>query len=329
FIEGLFEHDKVIACSKDRSTQYQILALAAGYSADVIQDYENARLFHVKLVKDCFQECVMTQEEFVGKVYCIEVLSHAFYIRSNGMTSWTGNSSRHGQKGTVGMMYRQEDMPFTKDGIVPDIIINPHAIPSRMTIAQLMECIMGKACSAIGATGDASPFSGITVENIADALESCGLNRYGNEVMYNSRTGEQMDTSIFIGPTYYQRLKHMVYDKIHSRSNNGPIVGHTRQPAEGRAREGGLRIGEMETECLWAYGSSSFLKERFMECSDNYRVFVCKKCEMIANVNPDIGLYSCKACKNTTHFAQIRIPYACKLLTQEVQTMGIGTRFKV
>ena len=127
-------------------------------------------------------------------------------------------SSRHGQKGTIGMVYRQEDMPYTKDGVVPDIIVNPHAIPSRMTIAQLIECIMGKSCALLGRHGDATPFTNMSVEEIGDILEKHGgFQRYGNEVMYNGRTGEQLKTTIFIGPTYYQRLKHMVRDKIHSR----------------------------------------------------------------------------------------------------------------
>jgi len=235
-------------------------------------------------------------------------------------------SSRHGQKGTMGMMYAQQDMPFTSEGLVPDIIINPNAIPSRMTIGQLMECIMGKACCGVGAFGDATPFTGVTVDDIAKQLAACGMEERGNEVMYNSRTGDQIQTAIFVGPTYYQRLKHMVDDKIHSRSNNGPVVMLTRQPAEGRARDGGLRLGEMEIECNWAHGIMHFLKERFMECSDNYRVFVCKKCGMMSVVNPEHNIYSCKACNNTTNFAEIRIPYACKLLFQEIQAMGIGTK---
>jgi DNA-directed RNA polymerase beta subunit len=236
-------------------------------------------------------------------------------------------SSRHGQKGTCGMMYRQEDMPFTSDGLVPDIIVNPHAIPSRMTIGQLMECIMGKACAHLGTHANATAFNGVNVESIADILEKCGMERYGNEIMYNSRTGEQIHTEIFIGPTYYQRLKHMVQDKVHSRSSNGPIILLTRQPHEGRARDGGLRLGEMEVECHWAHGIMQFLKERFMECSDNYRVFVCKKCGLIANVNPEKNVYHCKNCKNINEFSEVRIPYACKLLSQEVQTMSIGMRF--
>jgi DNA-directed RNA polymerase beta subunit len=238
-------------------------------------------------------------------------------------------SSKHGQKGTVGILYRQEDMPFTKNGLVPDIIINPHAIPSRMTIAQLMECLLSKSCVVKGEYGDATPFTDMTVEDIAQELEHNGLERYGNELMYNCRTGEQIDTQIYIGPTFYQRLKHMTCDKVHSRGNAGPIVLLTRQPAEGRAREGGLRIGEMELDSCLGHSVMSFLKERFMESSDNYRVFVCRKCGMMANVNPDRGIYGCKPCKNTSAFAEIRIPYAAKLLFQEMGTMSIATRFLV
>ena len=236
-------------------------------------------------------------------------------------------SARSAQKGTIGMTYRQEDMPFTKDGIVPDLIMNPHAIPSRMTIGQLLECIIGKACVNMGSYADATPFNEVSVEDIADILELHGMERYGNEVMYDPRTGEQMMTNIFIGPTFYQKLKHMTADKVHSRNSSGPIVLLTRQPAEGRARDGGLRVGEMEQEGLWGHGIFQFLKERLMECSDNYRVFVCKNCGNIATVNPEKGIHCCKNCKNINKFGEVRIPYACKLLFQEVQTMGIGTKF--
>jgi len=236
-------------------------------------------------------------------------------------------ASRSAQKGSIGMIYDHQDMPFTKDGIVPDIIINPHAIPSRMTMAQLMECIMGKVSCYLGAEGDATPFNSCGVENIARLLEKTGLERYGNEIMYNGRTGEQIKTEIFIGPTYYQRLKHMVADKIHSRGNNGPIVMLTRQCSEGRARGGGLRLGEMERDCFIGHGTASFLKEKMLDCADNYRVFICKECGMIANVNPDKNIYKCNYCKNATNIVQIRIPYAFKLLTQELYTMNVVMRY--
>jgi len=237
-------------------------------------------------------------------------------------------SSNHAQKGSIGIMYSQEDLPYTKEGLVPDIIINPHAIPSRMTIAQLIETIMGKACANLGTVGNATPFTSISVNDICNILANdCKLEPHGNQLMYNSRTGEQMKTSIFIGPTYYQRLKHMVCDKIHSRNSNGPVVLLTRQPAEGRARDGGLRLGEMEVECNWGHGTMNFLKERFIDCSDNYRVFTCKKCGNIANVNPGQNIFICNLCNNKTTFSEIRIPFASKLLFQEIQSMGINTKF--
>lgn len=233
------------------------------------------------------------------------------------------------QKGTIGMTYLQQDMPFSKAGIVPDIIMNPHAIPSRMTIGQLMECIMGKACCHIGSYGDSTPFTDCSVESIAKVLEKSGMERYGNEILYNGRTGEMMHTEIFIGPTYYQRLKHMVSDKMHSRGNNGPVVLITRQPAEGRARNGGLRFGEMERDALVAHGASAFLKERMMDTSDNYRVFICRQCGLLCTANPDKNIFKCTQCKNSADIVQVRIPYSMKLLIQELMTMGVAPRISV
>ena len=237
-------------------------------------------------------------------------------------------SSKHAQKGSLGMTYRQHDMPFSKDGIIPDIIVNPHAIPSRMTIGQLMECLMGKAACAIGAMGDATPYNGCTVEDIASVLDAHGMERYGNEILYDGRTGQQIHTEIFIGPTYYQRLKHNVEDKIHSRSG-GPVVLLTRQPAEGRARNGGLRFGEMEVQACISHGIASFLKERSLEQSDHYRVFICANCGMLATANPERNIFKCTTCKNTADFRQIRCPYALKLLFQELETMNIAPRMIV
>ena len=234
-------------------------------------------------------------------------------------------SSRHGQKGTVGMIYSQEDMPFTKDGIVPDIIVNPHAIPSRMTIAQLLECLLGKSCTELGYYGDGTGFNNTSVEDVITTLEKCGFEGSGNEVLYNGFNGEQMKTSIFMGPTYYQRLKHMSSDKIHSRSS-GPIVSMTRQPSEGRSSHGGLRFGEMERDCMIAHGTASFLKERLMDVSDKFSIIICNQCKLIATGNSEKNIYECKKCKNYGDFSKVYIPYACKLLIQELMTMSVGPR---
>ena len=236
-------------------------------------------------------------------------------------------SSRHGQKGTVGMILEPEDMPQTASGIIPDIIINPHCIPSRMTIAQLMETLLGKIGCHAGCLGDGTPFNTkMTLDGMAKVLrDEMGLEPYGNEVMYNGLTGRQMETKIFMGPCYYQRLRHCAADKLHSRAC-GPLVMLTRQPAEGRAREGGLRFGEMERDCVAAHGVMEFTKERFMECSDGFNCHTCRKCGLIAIANPEANIWLCKGCQNTTEFAGIQIPYAYKLLVQELETMNIGSR---
>jgi DNA-directed RNA polymerase II subunit RPB2 len=218
-------------------------------------------------------------------------------------------------------------MPQTASGIVPDIIINPHAIPSRMTIAHLMETLLGRLGCEIGTLGDATPFNkAMTVDGIADVLQNkCGLEPHSNEVLYCGYTGKQMPTDIFVGPIFYQRLKHMVRDKIHSRAT-GPLVMLTRQPAEGRARDGGLRFGEMERDVMIAHGASAFLKERMMEASDNFEVHVCKGCGLIAIANKERNIWNCTGCGNTTDFSQVRIPYAYKLFLQELESMNISSR---
>jgi DNA-directed RNA polymerase II subunit RPB2 len=233
-------------------------------------------------------------------------------------------AARHAQKGTMGISYRQEDMPFTKDGITPDIIMNPHAIPTRMTIGQLLECLLGKVSVLNAHESDATPFTGTQVEDVSEYLQKYYHYDYlGDEVMYNGMTGEQMKVKIFIGPTYYQRLKHMVEDKMHSRST-GPLQILTRQPAEGRSREGGLRLGEMERDCLLAHGTGQFVKERLLDMSDKFRVYVCKQCGMFVTAgNPYKNIYFCKACNNSTNITEVHLPYAYKLLTQELMSLSI------
>jgi len=234
-------------------------------------------------------------------------------------------SSRHGQKGTVGMLLNEEDMPFTASGLRPDLIMNPHAVPSRMTIAQLMENIFGKIGVRRGTLGDGTPYSHLKVEDLRKHMLDLGLHSYGNEILYNGQTGEMMEAEIFMGPTFYQRLKHMVIDKKHSRAR-GPIVSLTRQPCEGRARDGGLRLGEMERDCLLSHGAAAFTKERLMDVSDPFSTGICKTCGTLAIVNEDEGIYSCGTCGNKTEFIQKTIPYAMKLWVQELEAMHITPR---
>ncbi|KAK0701206.1 hypothetical protein B0T21DRAFT_379147 [Apiosordaria backusii] len=235
-------------------------------------------------------------------------------------------ASRHGQKGTIGVTYRQEDMPFTAEGITPDIIINPHAIPSRMTIAHLIECLLSKVATLKGLEGDATPFTDVTVDSVSDLLREQGYQSRGFEIMYHGHTGRKLRAQCFFGPTYYQRLRHMVDDKIHARAR-GPVQIMTRQPVEGRARDGGLRFGEMERDCMIAHGAASFLKERLFEVSDAYRVHICEICGLMTPIaNLTKQSFECRPCKNKTKIAQVHMPYAAKLLFQELMSMGIASR---
>lgn len=332
----------------------QRLALHMGYSANIALKYEagyqatikkegrngevitsNFDAWRLGIVKSQNNPVVNKTDQqdswidYNNKVYCCTVPSGIIYVRKNGKPVWCGNSL-HGQKGTIGMTYRQEDMPFTKDGVVPDIIINPHAIPSRMTIGHLIEAVLSKLCALEGRIGDATPFNGVTAEEIGAGLEKHGFSGDGTEVLYNGETGEPLPAKIFICPTYYQRLKHMVFDKIHAR-NSGPVTKLTRQPLEGRSKDGGLRFGEMERDCLISHGSSNLLKDRLFYNSDPYRIHVCKLCGMICQSDLDKQQFLCKCVKggNTTDIAQVFIPYACKLFFQELMAMSIAPRIRM
>jgi DNA-directed RNA polymerase beta subunit len=234
-------------------------------------------------------------------------------------------SSRHGQKGTTGNIIPECDMPYTDNGLVPDMIINPHAIPSRMTIGQLKETILGKVLVELGLFGDGTAFGDFDVSEICNLLLKAGYEAHGNELLYNGLTGEQVECSVFMGPVFYQRLKHMVNDKAHSRSI-GPMVNLTRQPAEGRSRDGGLRFGEMERDCMISHGAARFTRGRMYDASDKYSVFVCKKCGLIASYNDKMHIHLCHTCGNRVDFAYVQIPYACKLIFQELNTMNIAPR---
>lgn len=242
-------------------------------------------------------------------------------------------SSRHGQKGIVGMILPQESMPYTRDGIVPDILVNPHAIPSRMTIAQLIEALVGKAACLEGKLADGTPFRGVTTDDV----NTYTSDDYGKETMYNGKTGEVLKNRVFIGVVYYQRLRHMVQDKLHARAK-GPNQILTRQPVEGRSRKGGFRMGEMERDALIGHGASEVIKDRFMNQSDKFETFVCQTCGFLAEPNaPDnVNILDvlhktpyCRYCRSNDNIRPVTIPYAFKLLTQELAAVHIALKFKL
>ena len=253
-------------------------------------------------------------------------------------------ASRVGQKGTIGLIIPEENMPFTADGIRPDLIINPHALPSRMTIGQLIESLFGKACCMYGTFGDCTAFStkGANTDLYGKMLTHAGFHSSGNQLLYNGMTGEQLTSDIFIGPTYYMRLKHMVKDKINYRAL-GPRTSLTRQPVQGRANDGGLRIGEMERDGVLGHGASYFLNESFLIRGDEYFMAVCNKTGNVAIYNPSKNLFFSPAIdgplkfntnidgsqhvNNLSRFGRsfsiVRVPYAMKLLMQELMVLNI------
>jgi SAM-dependent methyltransferase len=255
--------------------------------------------------------------------------------------------SRYGQKGTVGMLMEPQDMPMTAEGIQPDLIVNAHAFPSRMTIAQFLELILGKACTELGLESEVAAFSEVNAETIGNSLESVGFERHGHEVMYNGRTGEMLKVNYFIGPTYYQRLTHQVSDKYQSR-DDGSRTALTHQPVGGRSLGGGGRIGEMERDALLSHGVSAFLKESLMERSDKSSMTISQNTGVLAVYNPERQIYrdfltdesiqefdsvsnqmvkrNTESCLYANQFATIEIPYSFKLLLQEIEAMGVSLK---
>ena len=237
-------------------------------------------------------------------------------------------ASRHGQKGVVGILAKAEDLPYTADGISPDVLINPHAFPSRMTVGMMMESITGKAAAIRGKKVDASAFVGEKMDDVKDVMKDAGFKYSGKEIMYDGKTGKQFAVEVFIGVVYYQKLHHMVADKIHARAR-GQVQMLTKQPTEGRARGGGLRFGEMERDCIIAYGASMILKDRLLDESDKTDIFVCERCGLVAYHDIKQRKFHCRICENKGKVSSVSVAYAFKLLLQEMSSLAIAPRLLI
>jgi len=309
-----FTHNKKLADDIAR------LAIHAERSVSV----EVGTGFRVKF-EEPHADAEVSIEQYEGYVHCLSVPSEVFLVRRNGKVSWTGNSSRTGNKGICSITIPQCDMPYTEDGLVPDLIVNAHSIPTRMAINQIIECMMSQLAAMKGVHIDATSFRKIDIDAALVELEKFGIKYGGHRRMYNGVTGEWIDTLIFIGPTTYQRLQKFILDENYA-NRRGPTSSLTRQPLAGRGHDGGIRLGEMEKDVYCAQGVMKALYSKFYYDSDGTSVYICRNCGNGAVVNERIGMYKCKTCGDNADIAEISSSWTADLLFKGLSAMNIKLR---
>ena len=315
--------------SKQLADDIQKLCIHSGYCSNITNIPLSCKIYKISIIKnDSFiipKNSNITIINKQCKVYCPTVSTGIFMVRKNGKSYWTGNSSRSGQKGVVGMVYRDSDMPFTSQGIKPDIIFNPHSLPSRMTMSKIIESMASKTCGIKGGISDGTMFKKIDIDDIASDLEQIGFKKNGTERLYNGMTGKYIDTEIFIGPIYYQRLQKFTVDTVYSHKTC-PTDVVVKQPLDGKSSQGGLRIGEMETNVL-ALSSVKNLQEKMVEHSDKYDYYICKNCNTKAVVNEKYNIYKCNYCGDDSDICKIHSTWSTHLLQTEQRSMNIGMKY--
>lgn len=341
--------------SKQLADDVQRLALHCGYSANIEMRYEaghEATMPDGRIIKaqyDAYRVSIvrcknnpMTNHGHVkeqngqieryihydGQVHCITVPTGIFYVRREGVPTWTGNSSRTGNKGICSAKCTRVDMPYCEDGTVPDLIVNAHSIPTRMALNQIIECVLGQLASRKGSHIDATIFRPINVDAAIAQLAEYGVKYGGHKRMWNGRTGCWIDTLIFVGPTVYQRLQKFVIDE-HYATRNGPTSILTRQPLDGKSNDGGLRLGEMEAWVLCAHGAMGLLNCKFYEDSDGITVPICRVCGNRAIVNEKERKYRCKKCRDRADIVAVPSSWVANLFANEASAMNAKIQFKI
>ncbi len=306
-----------------KATGQIVRANVDALSVQIVKSKNEPQINHGHVHEQKIQEEKIIQ--YKGKVYCIEVPeTHLMYCRENRFSppAWSGNSARSGQKAVTGLTLPESDMPFTMDGIIPDILLNPHAKPSRMTMGQLEECGLALIGASKGSLIDATIFTEVDIDTITQTLKQNGFNEYGNKRLFCGMTGEWMDSLIFMGPTYYQRLQKFVSKQIYAITS-GPTDIVTRQPLDGKASRGGLRLGEMEKDVLLAHGCAQFFREKFYNHSDKFKTYVCRLCGKFGIVNKVSNEYGCKTCGDLADLGEVNTSWTSKLFIQQLQSMNV------